>query len=72
MKLENAFVHDLSGYDAVYVFLMPETYEKIRPKFETELKPGARVVSYVWPIPGWEPTRVDEQIGALKMHYYER
>lgn len=72
MKLENAFKHDLSGYDAFYVFLMPETYQKIRPKFETELKPGARVVSYVWPIPGWEPTRVDEQTGAPKLFLYQR
>lgn len=72
MKLENAFKHDLRGYDAVYVFLMPETYEKIRPKFEAELKPGARVVSYVWPIPGWEPTCVNELEGALKLYYYER
>ena len=72
MKLENAFKHDLSGYDALYLFLMPETYQKIRPKLETELKPGSRVVSYVWPILGWEATRVDEREGAPKLYYYER
>ncbi len=72
MKLENVFKHDLSNYDALYVFLMPETYQKIRPKFETELKPGARVVSYVWPIPGWEAMRIDEIEGAPKLYYYER
>lgn len=72
MRLENAFKHDLTGYDALYVFLMPETYQKIRPKLEAELKPGARVVSYVWPIPDWEPTRVDELEGAPKLYYYER
>lgn len=72
MKLENAFKHDLSGYDAVYVFLMPETYQKLRPKFEAELKPGSRIVSYVWPIPGWEATRIDELEGAPKVYYYQR
>ncbi|TAL51086.1 hypothetical protein EPN81_00935 [Patescibacteria group bacterium] len=72
MKLENAFKHDLTGYDALYLFLMPETYQKIRPKFEAELKPGARVVSYVWPIPEWEASKVDELEGAPKMYYYER
>ncbi|MEK7619851.1 MAG: class I SAM-dependent methyltransferase [Patescibacteria group bacterium] len=72
MKLENAFKHDLTGYDALYVFLMPETYQKIRPKLEMELKSGARVVSYVWPIPGWDATRVDDLEGAPKLYYYER
>ena len=72
IKLENAFKHDLSGYDALYVFLMPETYQKIRSKFEAELKSGARVVSYVWPIPEWEATRIDELEGAPKLYYYER
>lgn len=72
MKLENAFHHPLSDYDALYLFLMPETYEKIRPKLETELKPGARVVSYVWPIPDWEPTQIDEHPNAPKLYYYQR
>ncbi|NQV89771.1 hypothetical protein HQ487_00005 [Candidatus Uhrbacteria bacterium] len=72
MKLENAFKHDLTSYDALYLFLMPETYEKIRPKLEAELKPGSRVVSYVWPIPEWEVTQVDELEGAPKLFYYER
>lgn len=72
MRLENVFKHDLAGYDAVYLFLMPETYKKIRPKLEAELHPGARVVSYVWQIPGWEATRIDEREGAPKLYYYER
>lgn len=72
MKLENAFSHDLTDYDALYLFLMPETYKKIAPKLEQELKSGSRVVSYVWPIPGWEPTKVDELEDAPKLYYYER
>ena len=43
MKLENAFKHDLTGYDALYLFLMPETYKKIASKLESELKPGADI-----------------------------
>ena len=72
MKLENVFKHDLSGYDAVYLFLMPETYQKIAAKLESELKPGSRVVCYVWPIPGWEPVHVDELEGAPKLYLYQR
>jgi len=69
-RWQNAFKHDLSNYDGVYVFLMPETYEKIQPKLDRELKPGARVVSYVWPIPGWEPVEIDKQEGALDLFLY--
>ena len=70
MRLQNAFVHDLSSYDIVYVFLMPETYEKIRPKLEAELKAGSRVISYVWPIPGWKETQVDKQEGSPTFYLY--
>jgi SAM-dependent methyltransferase len=72
LRLENAFKHDLSECDALYLFLMPETYEKIRPKLEKELKYGAHVVSYVWPIPGWEADHVDDLDGAPKLFFYKR
>ena len=70
-RFQNVFKHDLAQYDAVYMFLMPETYEKIQPKLQKELKPGARVISYVWPIPGWEPEKVDKQEGALDLYLYK-
>ena len=54
------------------MFLMPETYEKIRPKLEKELKPGARVITYVWPIPGWTPDVVDEVEGSQKIYLFRR
>lgn len=67
---QNIFHHDLSDYDAVYLFLMPETYQKIQPKLKKELRPGARVVTYVWPIPGWEPVEIDHEEGALDLYLY--
>ncbi len=72
MKFGNAFHQDLSRVDVVYMFLMPETYQKIRPKLESELKSGSRVVTYVWPIPGWEPSIVDEVEGSQKIYLYRR
>ncbi len=68
----NVFSQDLSKYDAVYLFLMPDTYAKLRPKFERELRTGSRVISYVWPIQGWEPDKVDEQEGRQKLFLYIR
>lgn len=72
MKFGNIFQHDLIGHDAVYMFLMPQTYEKIRPKLESELKLGARVVTYAWPILGWDYSEVDETQGAMKIYLYRR
>ncbi len=70
--LGNLFSYDLRDADAVYFFLLPETYEKLRPKLEAELRPGARVVSFVWPIQGWTPEKVEEMEGAPKVHLYVR
>lgn len=70
--LGNAFACDLRDADAVYLFLLPETYEKIRPKLEAELKPGACIVTFVWPIQGWNPEKIDEMEGAAKLYLYVR
>jgi tRNA A58 N-methylase Trm61 len=72
VKFGNVFSKNLSDADAVYLFLMPETYAKLAPKFERELRPGTRVASYVWPIPGWEPIEVSEASDRLKIYLYER
>ncbi len=72
IKFGNAFHQDLKNIDTLYMFLMPETYEKIRPKLESELKRGSRVVTYVWPIAGWEPVKIDEVEGSQKIYLYQR
>ncbi len=72
IQFGNAFHADLSNTDVVYMFLMPETYEKIRPKLEKELKPGGRVITYVWPIPGWTPDVVNEMEGSQKIYLFQR
>jgi len=70
IKWANLFKVDLSDADFVYMFLMPETYAKIKPKLERELKPGTRVVSYVWPIVGWEAEKVLREEGRLDIFLY--
>lgn len=70
--LGNLFAYNLRDADAVYFFLIPETYEKLRPKLEAELKPGARVISFVWPIQGWTPVKIDVLEGASKIYLYVR
>ncbi len=68
--LSDAFHHDLSSYSVVYMFLMPETYKKIRDKLTAELQSGARVITYVWPIPDWTPSYVDRVEGSPDLYVY--
>ena len=41
----------------VYMYLLTSVNEKLKPKLQSELKPGARVVSLDFEIPGWHPIR---------------
>ncbi len=68
----DVFHHDLSTYSVVYMFLMPKTYEKIRDKLACELSCGARMITYVWPIPGWIPSYVDRVDGSPDLYLYEK
>ena len=54
---------DLTGADVVTIYLAPEVNTQLRPRLERFLKPGARVVSHDFPVPGWKPTRVDKTEG---------
>jgi hypothetical protein len=40
----------------IAVYLLPESLELLRPLFERDLKPGARIVSHNYRIAGWEDT----------------
>jgi SAM-dependent methyltransferase len=72
IKWASFFKTNLRDADFVYLFLMPAAYAKIQPKLEAELKPGARVVTYVWPIQGWEAKEVSREEGRLDLYLYER
>ena len=44
---------DISNADVVFTYLFPNVMAKLKVKFEKELRPGARVVSYAFKVPGW-------------------
>ncbi len=56
---------ELSGADVVTLYLLTKSNDMLRPLLEKQLKPGARVVSHDYAIPGWTPSRV-ETVTALK------
>lgn len=51
---------NLSAADVVLCFLTPRAMAKLGPKLQQELKPGTRVLSYAFSIPGWTPIRKDK------------
>ena len=56
----NFFNQDVSEATVITLFLSDTANQKLKPKFQEELKPGTRIVSYVWKFKGWEPVKVDE------------
>ena len=53
------FTVNLTSADVVFLYLTTSANEKIRPKLETELKKGVRIVSHDYEIVGWKPVKVD-------------
>ncbi len=49
---------DFSAATVVTLYLLPESNEMLRPLLEKQLKPGVRVVSHNYEIPGWEEKQV--------------
>ena len=61
---------DLSDADVVYFFLIPRVYPELKQKLEKELKPGTKVIAYVWPIEGWQASKIDRVAGQPNMYLY--
>jgi SAM-dependent methyltransferase len=51
----NLFDADIGSATVVTLFLYEHVNLKLRPKLLAELKPGTRVVSYIWSMDDWEP-----------------
>ena len=50
---------DLTSADVIFLYLTTSANEKVKPKLETELKQGVRVVSHDYEIIGWKPVKVE-------------
>lgn len=54
---ENMFEVNVRHATVVTLYLLTAVNERLRPMLERELRPGARVVSHDFQIPGWQPTQ---------------
>ena len=53
------FSVDLTSADVIFLYLTTSANEKIKPKLESELKRGVRVVSHDYEIVGWKPFKTE-------------
>lgn len=51
---------DFSDANVVTLYMDTSSNAKLRPQLEKYLKPGSRVVSHDYEIPGWKPVRVEK------------
>jgi SAM-dependent methyltransferase len=63
----NIFEVDLHSAQIVAVFLWPGAMERLKPRLESQLPDGARVVSHWHTVPGWTPAVVDP---VLRVYLY--
>jgi predicted RNA methylase len=66
---EDMFKVNLTSADVVYLYLTTSANEKIRPKLESDLKKGARIVSHDYEIVGWRPEKVENFCENPKLGY---
>jgi SAM-dependent methyltransferase len=60
-KFQNILHVDFSDANVIYLFpLWKNTIKKLKEKMEKELKPGTRVITYTFPINGWNPEKIDK------------
>lgn len=65
----NFFSLDFRNASVVTAFLWPGAMVRLRPKFEAELPPGARVVSHCHEIVGWRAEVYDPE---TDVYFYRR
>jgi hypothetical protein len=51
----------LAEADVIATFLVEQTHRRLEDKLARELRPGARVVCYEFPYPGWTPVHRDAE-----------
>ena len=52
---------NLSDATVVLCYLFPSASAALKPKFESELQPGTRVVMESFPVEGWKPVQTEER-----------
>jgi SAM-dependent methyltransferase len=68
VEQEHLMDADLSAATVVTVYLLSSSNEQLKPKFEKELRPGARVVSHDFQFRGWKAAKTIDAQGDSRPH----
>lgn len=60
---------DVSPADVVFLYLTTSANQKVKPKLESELRRGTRVVSHDYEVLGWKPFEVNNFCENPKLGY---
>lgn len=72
IKYKNFWKVDLSDADIIYFFHSPKYKISLRNKLQKEIKPGAKVVTYLFSIPEWIPLLSDKPPGKPPIYLYKK
>lgn len=72
----NFYKEDLSDANLIFCFLIDSVMPKVGKQLTQQLKRGAQVISFAFPIKEWRPTKVIEtnpgNKKASKIYFYQR
>ncbi len=72
---EDVMTVDLSPATVVTLYLFPEANLKLRPRIQTQLRPGSRVVSHDFSMGDWRPEAIhqmQDEKGSVRTLYFWR
>lgn len=72
VKYGDLYRADLSKADVIVCFLTPKAMKKLKTKFEKELKDNARILSYAFEVPGWEPREISKTENEISVFLYHK
>jgi len=73
VRFKDFYQVDFGQADVVLCFLTPGALAKLRTKFEQEMRPGARFVSYIFPFEDLVPTEENRPtLQDLPIYVYEK
>lgn len=70
VRLKNFYKFNLGDASVVITFLLPKAMGKLDEKMKRELKPGTRIITCAWRIPGWTPDLIDKPEKCISMFLY--
>ena len=75
LLLRNALSQDVSDAGCIFLYLIPGLMKKLEKKFDAELTPGTRVISYAFSFPSKKPL-IEQSVrglagGKTKLRVYE-